>query len=417
MKFLHAADLHIDSPFKGLCFDDATAADRLRLATRTAFQNVLQLAIDEAVDFIIIAGDLFDGAWADMRTGLWTADQFRRLREHQIRVYLIRGNHDACSVVAPAISWPADIVKEFAVEKPETVVDPRTGAAIHGQSFADRKALEDLAKRYPDALAGTFNIGILHTSLAGDPEHDTYAPTSPEVLAARGYQYWALGHIHQRRIVQAEPLIVYSGNTQGRHIKETGAKGCYLVSVAADGAITTEFRATDVVRWRQLDLTLENNDDEADLFDQLPTAFERLLGEAEGRPVVTRMSLAGSCRLHQHLASAQSRSRILGEIRNKASDCGDLWIERIDCRTRPAIDIDELRQGGDLIGHLLRGAGELRTNDAQLAELATHFQPLLAKVGDVLEDEDLRLDDPRNVRRYLDQAESLLLSELLGGDA
>src|SRR5690349_8944117 len=131
MKFLHAADLHIDSPFKGLCLDDAGAADRLRLATRTAFQNVLQLAIDHSVDFIVIAGDLFDGAWSDMRTGLWTADQFRRLREHKIRVYMIRGNHDARSVVAPAISWPSDIVHEFAVDKAETVIDPRTGVALH----------------------------------------------------------------------------------------------------------------------------------------------------------------------------------------------------------------------------------------------------------------------------------------------
>lgn len=417
MKFLHVADLHIDSPFKGLCFDDAAAADRLRLATRTAFQNVIQLAIDEAVDFIVIAGDLFDGAWADMRTGLWTADQFRRLREPQIRVYMIRGNHDARSVVAPAISWPVDVVKEFAVDKSETVIDPRSGAALHGQSFADRKALDDLARKYPDAVPGTFNIGILHTSLAGDPEHDTYAPTSPEVLTARGYRYWALGHIHQRRIVQAEPLIVYPGNTQGRHIKEAGAKGCYLVTVASDGAITTEFRATDVVRWQSLDLAFDNNDDESDLFDRLPSIFDRLLSEAEGRPVVARVSFSGSCRLHEQLASAQSRSRILGEVRNKASDSGELWIERINCRTRPAIDIEELRQGGDLIGHLLRSARQVRDNDAELAELAAHFQPLLAKVADVLEDDDLRLDDPRTVRRFLEQAESLLLSELLGGEA
>lgn len=417
MKFLHAADLHIDSPFKGLCFDDASAVDRLRLATRTAFQNVLQLAIDEAVDFVIIAGDLFDGAWSDMRTGLWTAEQFRRLREQRIRVYLIRGNHDARSVVAPAISWPRDVVHEFPVDRPTTVIDERTGAAVHGQSFADRKAMEDLAKRFPAAISDAYNIGILHTSLAGDPEHDTYAPTSPEVLTSLGYDYWALGHIHHKRVVQESPLIVYSGNTQGRHIKEAGAKGCYLVSVDSAGQTTIDFRATDVVRWQPLLLSLQNQDDEADLLDRLPSAFDRLLAEGDGRPVVARIDIAGSCRVHQHLTNAQSRSRILAEIRNRASDCGDLWIERIDCRTRPAIDIDELREGCDLIGHLLRSSAALRTDDAQLLQLAEHLQPMLAKVGDVLEDDDLRLGGAALVRRYLDQAENLLLSELLGGEA
>lgn len=418
MKFIHAADIHIDSPLKGLCFEENDAANRLRLATREAFAKLIDLAITEQVDFIIIAGDLFDGQWPDMRTGLWTAEQFRRLREHNIRVYLIRGNHDAESVVKRHISFPEEVVFEFSANKSHSLVDPRSGAVLHGQSFANRKVLEDLADKYPDATSGAFNIGILHTSLAGNPEHDTYAPTSPDVLARRGYQYWALGHIHQRQVLQGESLIVFPGNTQGRHIKESGAKGCYVVTVEDDGVIHTDFRVTDVVRWQMLDVPLANGDDEGDLFDQLPAIFDSALQQCEGRPLVTRLRITGACKAHAQLVGDQSRIRVLNEVRNRASDCGaELWIERIVCSTSPPVDIDELRQGDDILGQLLRSFDLARNDDAHLAELATYFQPLLAKVGDAIDEEQINFNDPQQIRRWLDQAEGLLLAELLRGDA
>jgi DNA repair exonuclease SbcCD nuclease subunit len=419
MKFLHAADIHIDSPLKGCSFEDASAADRLRLATRTALSNLIAAAIEREVDFIIIAGDLFDGAWQDMRTGLWTAEQFRRLREHKIRVYLIRGNHDALSVVAPAIRWPEDVVHEFSTKKPETITDERSGAVLHGQSFSERKILDDMAKRYPAKVGGAFNIGVLHTSLSGEnPEHDTYAPTSPEVLASLGYDYWALGHIHARRIIRTDPYIVYPGNTQGRHIKETGPKGCYLLTVGSDKVPHCEFLETDVVRWETLDIALENGDEETDLFDQLSKQFERLIASASGKPVIARMSLSGPCRVHQQLSNAQSRLRILAEIRNQANDfAGELWLEKIDCLTRPAVDIEELRQGGDIVGQLLRSFEEVRGDELELMQLQPHFQTLLAKVGDALEDEALDFSNTSELRRLLSQSENLLLAELLGGEA
>jgi len=289
---------------------------------------------------------------------------------------------------------------------------------LHGQSFANRKVMEDLADKYPDAASDAFNIGILHTSLAGTPEHDTYAPTSPDVLARRGYQYWALGHIHQRQVLQGESLIVFPGNTQGRHIKESGAKGCYVVTVDDDGAIHTDFRVTDVVRWQAIDVPLANGDDEGDLFDQLPAIFDGALQQCEGRPLVTRLRISGACRAHAQLVGDQSRSRVLNEVRNRASDCdGELWIERIVCSTSPPVDIDELRQGDDILGQLLRSFDIARNDNTHLVELATHFQPLLAKVGDAVEEEQINFRDPDQIRRWLDQAEGLLLAELLRGEA
>lgn len=418
MKFIHAADLHIDSPLKGLRFEQGTPTERLRLATREAFANLISLAIEEAVDFVIIAGDLFDGTWPDMRTGLWTADQFRRLREHNIRVYLIRGNHDAASIVAKNISWPEDVVYEFEHRAPSTMIDERSGAAIHGQSFADRKAFDDLAANYPAAIAGRVNIGILHTSLAGDPQHDTYAPTSPSVLAGKGYDYWALGHIHHREIVSTAPHIVFSGNTQGRHIRETGEKGCFVVTVEA-GQILCDFRATDVIRWCNLTIPLKPEDGEAELFAAAEAAFEAALEESGDRAIAARLTLRGACQAHEQLAASQSRARILAELQNRANNCsGEFWIEHIGCETKPPVDLDELRQAGDLVGELLRSIAQCRASDDALVALARdHLQPLVDKAGDTIDPSDLNFHDPAVLRRWLDEAEGLLLGQLLGGEA
>jgi DNA repair exonuclease SbcCD nuclease subunit len=418
MKFIHAADLHIDSPLKGLRFEEGSSTERLRLATREAFTNLITLAIDEEVDLLVIAGDLFDGAWPDMRTGLWTIDQFRRLREHNIRVYLIRGNHDAASVVAKNLSWPEDIVYEFDHRQPQTVIDERSGAALHGQSFADRQALEDLAANYPAAVPGRVNIGLLHTSLAGDPQHDTYAPTSPEVLATRGYDYWALGHIHHKSIVAREPHIVFAGNTQGRHIRETGPKGCFVVTIE-EGDIQCDFRETDVIRWCDLVVTLEPDDGETELYAAADAAFGKALADSGERAVAARLTLRGACQAHDLLAQAQSRAKILAELQNRASDCaGELWLELVHCETQPTVNLDELRQAGDLVGELLRSIDQIRHSDDALLALAhEHLQPLVDKVGEALTVDDVNFTDPAVLRRWLDDAEGLLLSQLLRGEA
>lgn len=417
MKFLHAADLHIDSPLRGVALDESARADRLRNATREAFVNLLQLAIDERVDFIIIAGDLFDGQWQDMRTGLWTIDQFRRLREHNIHVYLLRGNHDAISVVAPALSWPEDIVHEFSTKSPQSLTDARSGAVLHGQGYGTRHEQRDLAANYPAAIPGKFNIGVLHTSLTGDPNHETYAPTSPAVLAARGYDYWALGHIHQRTQNPTAPYQVFAGNTQGRHIKETGAKGCFLVCVE-EGQITCEFRETDVLRWHNIDVVLSPSDDEAQLYEAVQSRFDVALNQSEGRPVIARVTVRGACRAHQQFTNAQSRPRLIAEIHNLANNCdGELWIEQLTCATQPALDLEELRQGGDIVGELLRSFVTVHGADEKLAELSKALQHLRDKTGDLLLEGGLNLDDPELQRQWLKQAESLLVTELLRTEA
>ncbi|HHD57358.1 MAG TPA: DNA repair exonuclease, partial [Desulfobulbaceae bacterium] len=224
VTFLHAADIHLDSPLRNLATREGAPVELIRNATRRAFENLVQLAVDEKVDFLLLAGDLYDGAWRDFNTGLFFIEKMRRLKEAGIRVFLISGNHDAASRITRALRLPDNVV-HFSSRRARTIELEDLNVAIHGQSYAKRAVTADLAKDYPPPVQGMVNIGLLHTALAGRDGHEPYAPCTPGELADKGYDYWALGHVHQREIVDKDPWIVFAGNLQGRHIRETGPRG------------------------------------------------------------------------------------------------------------------------------------------------------------------------------------------------
>jgi DNA repair exonuclease SbcCD nuclease subunit len=229
-RFIHAADLHLDSPLHGLDAYDGAPVEQIRGATRRALANLVELAETERAAFVLVAGDLYDGDWRDYNTGLYFVRQMSRLREAGTPVYIIAGNHDAASQITKSLRLPEN-VRMLSADRPESVVLEAEGVAIHGQSFATRAVTDDLSATYPVRLAGFFNVGLLHTCAEGREGHEPYAPCRIEALVAKGYDYWALGHIHKREILHGDPWVVFCGNLQGRHIRETGAKGCSLVTV------------------------------------------------------------------------------------------------------------------------------------------------------------------------------------------
>jgi DNA repair exonuclease SbcCD nuclease subunit len=231
IRFIHAADPHLDSPLQGLEAHEGAPVEVLRGATRRAFENLVNLAIEESVDFVVIAGDLYDGDWKDYSTGLFFRAQMVRLQSKGTPVYLIAGNHDAASVITKKLSLPEN-VHVFSTRTTESLEVAGHPVTIHGRGFPNRAVPENLAIEYPMTVPGRFNLGLLHTSLTGRPGHDTYAPCSVAELREKGYGYWALGHIHQPEVINKEPWIVFAGNCQGRHIKETGQRGCRLVTVS-----------------------------------------------------------------------------------------------------------------------------------------------------------------------------------------
>ena len=344
IRFIHAADPHLDSPLQGLEAHEGAPVEVLRGATRRAFENLVSLAIEESVDFVVIAGDLYDGDWKDYSTGLFFRAQMVRLQSKGTPVYLIAGNHDAASVITKKLSLPEN-VHVFSTRTTESLEVAGHPITIHGRGFPNRAVPENLASEYPMALPGRFNLGLLHTSLTGRPGHDTYAPCSVAQLREKGYQYWALGHIHQPEVINEDPWIVFAGNCQGRHIKETGARGCRLVTVSDSLQVEgVEWRSLDVVRWAELNIDLSGVETETEATRLVSDAMGKAVTAAEGRLVAARIILSGTTQLHGSLHRNDEHWN--AQFQASAQDLGAeaIWIERITVSTSPVYDIAQLAE-------------------------------------------------------------------------
>lgn len=414
MRFLHASDLHLDSPLRGLERYEGAPVEEVRGATRRAFENMVQCALREKVDFVVIAGDLYDGDWPDFNTGLFFAKGMVQLGESGIAVYVVRGNHDAASKLTRSLPLPKN-VHVFPDKAPKTLTDDNLGLAVHGQSFATAAVLDDLAADYPNAVPGFFNLGVLHTSLTGRPGHDNYAPTTEMVLKSKGYDYWALGHVHAREIVLRDPWVVYPGNPQGRHIREQGAKGCELVTVE-DGKIATEAIELDVLRWTELVVDVAGLPDLDALLERAAAGVRTGLAQADGRILGLRFRLQGAGPVHREVSAKPDV--IAEQLRAVALEVsgGDAWLEKVDIRVRPVVDFDQLASGDDPVGLLVRELRTLAHNQDSLASLANEAlkelrQKLPAELG---QDEAMRLDAPDVLKDLLGEAEAELLARLAG---
>lgn len=419
IKFLHAADLHLDSPLRMLERYEGAPVDELRLATRRSLVNLVDLAITERVDFVVIAGDLYDGDWKDYNTGFFFIREMTRLRDANIPVVMIAGNHDAASKMTKSLRLP-DHVRFLRADKPETICFDNLGTAIHGQSFARPAVVEDLSQSYPDAVPGMFNMGMLHTCAEGKEGHAAYAPCKVDSLRRRGYDYWALGHIHKREILHSDPLIIFPGNTQGRHIRETGIKGCMLVSVDDRGQVSTEFRSLAVARWEIAQIDVMTDDREEDLFQRIQSTLGSLCQEANGMTTVFRMNIEG-----ESTSLDGDIEYWLSEIRSQATQIsgGSLCVESVKWHVRlPEAfqssedggpihlllqELDEIRsspgewnmllQSANIVDFLRRLPPEFRVNDLTGEELGEDWlREALDDVGPLLLD---RLLDRREDRR------------------
>lgn len=378
MRFIHCADIHIDSPLRGLELYDGAPAEEMRLATRRAFANVVDLAIDREADFVLIAGDIFDGDWPDFNTGLYFAAQLRRLAEADIRAFLVYGNHDAVSKLTKTVPLPKNVFS-FPASRPATEIMDSLGVAIHGQSFASEAVTADLAAAYPDPVSGMLNIGVLHTALSGREGHQPYAPTTAERLADKGYDYWALGHVHTREIVRESPWIVFPGNTQGRHARETGPKGCMVVEADPDTGINSvEFVPTDVARWHHISVDIAGLTSEDELHAVVQEEVRSAQSAAEDRILALRLTLTGRGPLHGALVSNSEavRAQLIASV-GEASG-GLAWLEKARIKVSAPLDLPRLAERDDPIGLLIRTLGSLESDPVTLQELT---KSALAELG------------------------------------
>ncbi len=416
--FLHAADIHLDSPLLSLTFVEPGQAERVRRACRDAFENLVTTAIERKVAFVILAGDLYDGDTPNMQVAVFLRNQLARLEKHDIRVVIIKGNHDAANRITSGLALPGN-TRVLSDARPETVPYDHlpVPVAIHGQSFKAGPITENLATSYPPAIANALNIGVLHTSLAGNPLHDPYAPCKIEDLTTKGYDYWALGHIHKGSVLSREPWIVYPGNLQGRDARETGPKGCVLATVADGRVRDVEHLDLAVVLWHVANIDLTGANRESDLVERLRRELAKVADGAEGRPTAVRIRLHGATVLFDLIEGRpqrllQTALEIAGEIAGE-----ELWLEKIVNET---VTVEaEYTDANDTITDLFPILDEIAAKPSALAEtLRAELAALRLKLPEDLKSIEAfkLLDDSAALNEALLKLKPRLRARLAGED-
>jgi len=414
VKFIHAADLHVDSPLRGLDSYDGAPVARLRGASRQALIALVELALEQQVAMVLLAGDIYDGNWADFRTGLFFREQMLRLRRSGILVFMVKGNHDAESQITKQLP-EVEGVHVFSAYKSETIDMEAFGVAVHGRSFPHRAVPEDLVPLYPDPLPGRFNIGLLHTSLTGREGHDSYAPTSVEVLCDKGYDYFALGHVHAREVVRrSDPRIVFPGNLQGRHAKETGPKGCELVTVEGGVITAAEFVPLEVVRWHQLRLDVSGLSSVDALARHFVGQARELVADARDRLHAVRLVIQGESALHR--LEAEQPGSIAAAIQAATQDLedADIWIEQIRLDLQSPLDRTAMAGRADAVGEVVRLVDAVSTDEGQLKAWFTQQLGEMKDLPGALADVDPMTFDVATMRAFLADAEATVLAQISG---
>ena len=415
LRFVHAADLHLDSPFQGVRNsapeDIATALDD---ATFVAYDRIIDLCIREEAQALLVAGDVYDGADRSLRAQLRFIDGLKRLDEAGIHAFICHGNHD------PLDGWTARLElpersHQFGEDIGAVPFGNGFNATVYGISYPRRDVFDDLTPHFVREQRDDFAIGLLHTNVGDFGEHANYAPSTVDSLTATGIDYWALGHVHTRMELRASnPAIIYPGNIQGRHANESGERGIYLVDVDSNRRPALAYMPVCTVRWETLEIDISGMEDDQDLIDSLFAEAQALLDQMDGCSVVCRLSLTGRGDLHDTLQRAETVATLRNELNDSMTRRTPfLWCERISVRTAPAFDRAERLQSEDFLADVLRMIDELHANpdDLQtLVESSTASLYTSSRAARLLTDARPAMAD---LQRLLTDSETRILNELL----
>jgi len=302
-----------------------------------------------------------------------------RLQKVGIPAYVLYGNHDAESEMTKKLELP-DNVFTFDARKPTSHPIPHLKVVLHGRSFKEPATTENLVTSYPDPVPGMLNIGVLHTALEGGSIHANYAPCSLDELHAKGYAYWALGHVHEHRVWTGASTIVFPGNLQGRHIRETGARGAILVT-AEDGQIESVERLyVDVLRWFALEVDVSSCQAMSDVVRAIGTSLEEaMLDAASSIPMAIRVTVRGRTQAHGDLfgLETQLRAEVLALVATLAPD--RIWLEKVKIATQPEDDGEAIKARADALSDLQDILIAAESDPDFLKSLQGDLLPLIAK--------------------------------------
>jgi exonuclease SbcD len=412
-SFIHAADLHIDSPFQGVNAESPEVAEQLQKSTYQAFEGLIKACISHEVDFLLVAGDVYDGADRSLGSQLRFHEGLKRLAEAGIQSFVIHGNHDPLNGRVSSLKWPSEVkVFDKSAETVTVEVDGEAVAAVSGISFPKKEVRTNLSKQLvPGGSPDLFQIGLLHCNVGSDTGHDPYAPCELSDLTTSGMNYWALGHVHTRQVLSTDPFVVYPGNIQGRSIREKEARGCYLVKVDEQGKAELTFLPLDVIRWHETDVSIEGLDTVDALHRKLGETLEKLVTAAEERGVVCRLNITGRGPLYRDLHVDGAADELLVRIREDWAAAEPLvWVQRIKLACRPDVDLKARARQGDLLAEVLAVANGYSDGAANLSDLSA------AALDDLWQNNRAKkvlteLEDDR-IREILTEAELLCLDLL-----
>ena len=416
-RFVHTADLHLDSPFVGLQEVDDHVASELREATFRTFERIIDLCLERRADFLLVAGDIYDSQDRSLKAQLHFRDGLKRLSDEGIDSFVVHGNHDPMSRWSAKLEWPkgAHIFGTRGVTSAPANRGGETIANVYGISYATQDVRKNLATKFRRNDDGPFAIGLLHCNVGDDTGHEPYAPCTLEDLSQAGMDYWALGHVHNHRILSHErPVVVYPGNPQGRNPRELGPRGCYVVEVDAGGHPTAEFVPVDTIRWFWESVPIEQLETDEALISAVEGVCQRMSEQAEGRPSLGRIRLTGRGPAHRSLVRAGFVTDLLESVREtQGGEDPFVWVERLEVDTRPPIDLEERRSGQDFVADFLGLVDGYREDPKLVDSLRTRLKPLFHS-----QRAHRLLDAPtdQELREWLEAAETLCLDLLTAED-
>lgn len=399
VKFIHGADIHLDSPMVGLQTLPENIFKQLQESTFKAFRNLIDAAILHEVDFVILAGDIFDNEDRSVRAQVFLRKQLERLEEKGIPAYIVHGNHDHLGGNWNEIVYPSNVhIFGETVEVKEIVLNNNVVVHLHGFSYRERHVLERQVRNYQKKTGADYHIGILHGNMEGNSEHGNYAPFQLKELLEKEFDYWALGHIHKRSIVYKEPFIVYAGNTQGRNKKETDEKGCFLVNLQKTNS-ELQFIETSEVIWTDLILDATN----ISHFDHLLQYIQVEISKQrrEGKGIIASVKLLN---VDSELIGADSFAELVEILQEDEKDEKSfVWPARIQVEEKVHWSKEKLAMDSDFYGELFKVMDELGSIEETLSPLYNQHntKKLLPK---------LSLDEMEEIRK---SAETLLINRLL----
>ncbi|MBT3381425.1 MAG: DNA repair exonuclease [Lentisphaerae bacterium] len=381
--FIHAADLHLDSPFKGVsasATEHRDIVDTLHAATWSAFDNLVALCQQEQAAFLLLAGDVYDGADRSLRAQLRLRDRLAQLGEAGTHTFWVHGNHDPSDSHQSSIGWP-DMVHRFDSDTPETRLATHEGAPIAeitGASHRSRSERRNLAAKMSPGDHDVPQIALLHANVGATSNHANYAPCKLSDLREAGFDYWALGHVHEHAVLATNPHVIYPGSLQGLSVREPGPRGCVVATVDTETRrVETRFVPLDSVRWAVIDIPLNEIETIDALEQDLQAAIDGELTAAKGRPIIVRARLTGESDMWRELQDAHEMEGILEQLREWTVALAPwAWVQDLRVVCRPPIDLGQVMKGNDLLGQALSVG--LRFRELQEAERASELSTILA---------------------------------------